>query len=360
MRSSPLPSSVRPCAATATKACQSAAVSHQDLLVCDLSIDEADHRGRCPEGDIHNVFSNPIAASFRAFQRLSVKLIAACRLDHCGAPMRFATFCCLTVLVLGAGEVVVAQSIRVSTFNVNWGNRHGDQVLAAIAAADPDILCLQETTPQSERFLTHQLTERFPEFHAAGHTGAYAAERLAFASQLPPRDLKFYPPRAGLFGFYAATFTIGDRNIRVLNLHLTPILLTRGSGLRDAMGALMATEEKHRQEIEAVLAAVDPDVPTIIVGDFNSLSSFEAPRRLVAAGFTDSFAAVNDQADTLPTWRWPTRPLPLALRIDYIFHSKHFRTVTSEIIQQGGSDHFPVVSELEFRSPSPSPDPHVK
>jgi len=274
--------------------------------------------------------------------------------------MNCVTFFYLAVLVLGAGDVAIAQSIRVATFNVNWGNRHGDQVLAAIAASNADILCLQETTPQSERFLKQHLRDRYFEFHAVGHQGAYAAERFAFASQLKPRDLTFHPPQAGLFGLYAATFSLGDRNIRVLSLHLTPFLIPRGSGLRDAMGALMATEEKHRQEIEAVLAAVDQNVPTIIVGDFNSLASFEAPRRLIAAGFIDSFAAMHADADTQPTWRWPTRPLPLALRIDYIFHSQHFRTVSSEIIQQGGSDHFPVVSELEFVPLSPRPEPHVE
>ncbi len=275
-----------------------------------------------------------------------------------------AVFLCLATLTLLTAGDAVAQSVRVATFNVNWGNRRGDQVLDSIATASADILCLQETTPQSERFLKQRLADRYPEFHAVGHNGAYGAERFAFASRLKPRDLKFHPPRAGLFGFYGATYRLGDQDVRILNVHLTPFVIARGSGLREAMGALMATEEKHRQEIEAVLAAVDQEVPTIIVGDFNSLSGFEAPRRLVAAGFVDSFAAVHADADTQPTWRWPTRPLPLALRIDYIFHSQHFRTLSSEIIQLGGSDHFPVVSELELMPPShllsPRPEPHVE
>lgn len=30
-----------------------------------------------------------------------------------------------------------------------------------------------------------------------------------------------------------------------------------------------------------------------------------------------------------PTWRWPVGKMHVQFRIDYVFHSKHFRTVTS-------------------------------
>lgn len=36
-----------------------------------------------------------------------------------------------------------AQTIRVATYNVNWGNRRGDQVIDAIRTANADVLCLQ-------------------------------------------------------------------------------------------------------------------------------------------------------------------------------------------------------------------------
>ena len=61
----------------------------------------------------------------------------------------------------------------------------------------------------------------------------------------------------------------------------------------------------------------------------------------------DSYASVTENADTHSTWQWPTRPIPLRLRIDYVFHSKHFRTVDSAIIRREGSDHSLVVATLE-------------
>lgn len=106
-----------------------------------------------------------------------------------------------------------AQGVQIATFNLNWGNRRGDQVLEAIAAANADILCLQETTPQSEQFLSERLADRYPEFHAVGHAGKYRAERFVFASKLPPQKLRFHPPVDGLFGFYAPTYRSATRTL---------------------------------------------------------------------------------------------------------------------------------------------------
>lgn len=240
------------------------------------------------------------------------------------------------------------QSVRVATFNVNYGNRLGDQVLDAITKSKADILCLQETTAQSEQFLRKHLAATYPEFHSVGHQSHYYAERFVFASRMKPRDVVFVPPEDGLFGFYCATFACGGTDIRVINVHLTPFGVPREATILEGMAALAATESKHAGEIAGILKTVDVDLPTIVAGDFNSLSSFHAPTALVESGFIDSFAFIHADADKHPTWHWPARPLPLKLRIDYIFHSKHFHTVDSTIIRRDGSDHFLVVSGLEL------------
>lgn len=243
---------------------------------------------------------------------------------------------------------VSAQSFRVATFNVNYGNTRGDEVLRAVNTASPDVLCLQETTLQSEGFLSKHLATTYPEFRAIGHEEKYYAERFVFASKLMPRDITFNPPKAGLFGSYATTYTIGNKDVRIVNVHLTPFGIPADGGLLEAMAAVSKVEEQHAAEITAILNSIDPAVPTIICGDFNSLSTFKAPKMLAESGFTDSFAAVHDEPDKHVTWEWPTRPLPLRLRIDYVFHSSHFETVESTVVERTGSDHFLLVSELKF------------
>ncbi|MEO1618433.1 MAG: endonuclease/exonuclease/phosphatase family protein [Planctomycetota bacterium] len=242
---------------------------------------------------------------------------------------------------------MAAEPLRIATYNLNWGNRSGDQVLNAIEAAKPDVICFQETTKQSEGFLRKHLSETHPYFHSVGHNGRYAGERFAFASNLELTEVTFVPPDAGLFGFYGSKLRHGGTTIQLVNVHLTPFQVKRGDGIREAMAVLSSTEDKHAIEINKILEAIDCDLPTVVAGDFNSLSSFHAPKRLTELGWVDAYASVHDEADADPTWRWPTRPLPLALRIDYIFHSSHFKTLESEIIHRAGSDHSLVVASLE-------------
>jgi endonuclease/exonuclease/phosphatase (EEP) superfamily protein YafD len=144
-------------------------------------------------------------------------------------------------LLLLQGFVVAdepARSFRVATYNLNWGNRRGDEVLDAIGKSKADVVFLQETTPQSEQFLRQRLKRSYRYFHAAGHQGRYGAERFVFLSKLPLRDLAFHPPEKCLFGFYTAVCDFGDTPVRLANVHLTPFLIPRDSSILEAMAAV--------------------------------------------------------------------------------------------------------------------------
>ena len=158
----------------------------------------------------------------------------------------------------------------------------------------------------------------------------------------------------------------GGRKLQFVNVHLQPALLSRGINFTAAMQAFRQMEETHAREIEHVVKNLPLESPTLIAGDFNSMSSFAAPTFLAGKGLVDSFASVTDQPDTRVTWRWPTKLLELSGRIDYIFHTRQLRTVRSEIIPSTASDHHLLVSRLQWqREPiagldgagSPAPNP---
>ncbi len=133
-------------------------------------------------------------------------------------------------------------------------------------------------------------------------------------------------------------------------MHLTPFHGNLKEGVLGATSALASTEKTHAIEIEAILKRVDPKHPTIVLGDFNSLSSFVAPKRLTELGFKDAFAELNEKPELHPTWTWPTKPIPISLRIDYIFHTDHFVSKKSEVVRREGSDHFLLFAELDLTS----------
>lgn len=239
-------------------------------------------------------------------------------------------------------------SLRVVTFNLDCRNPHQDQILDALKSAKADVLFLQETTVETERFLATQLNASYPYFYATGHLGRFAEERLAFASKIPLHDVTFSPPDKGFFGFYSATCREGETTVKLINVHLTPFLIGHGVGLMGVFAEIQGTEETHAAEMEAIVQSFDVGQPVIVAGDFNSFSTFTAPSRLVKMGLVDSFAATHANPDGHPTWFGTVDSVDLQLRLDYIFHSRRFKTVKSEIIEQGGSDHFPVVSELRL------------
>lgn len=253
----------------------------------------------------------------------------------------------LAFVVYGTGAF--GQTLRIATYNVNYANQRYDLILDAIATTKADVICFQETTEELESFLKRELASSHPYFHSVGHKGLYAAERFAFASKVELKNVKFSEPSAGLFGFYSSDANFSGRNVHIVSVHLNPFLISKNSGITGALAALGNTETKHEEEINAILKSLDASEPTIIVGDFNSASTFTAPQRLIASGFLDAYAAVTSEADNHPTWSWPTRPIPLSLRIDYIFHSSHFVTKDSAIIARDGSDHSMVVASLKMK-----------
>ena len=240
------------------------------------------------------------------------------------------------------------ESLRVASFNVNWGNADLPRAAAAVREADADVVLLQETTPASEAFLIAEFRAHYPHRAVRGHTGRYGAERFAILSRYPLSGVRFVPPEHGLFGCLIARITLGDREIQVANVHLQPFQLAGRGGARDFVARAASVEDIHAREIEAILAALDASLPTLIAGDLNSLSGFNAPTRLEEHGFTDSFAALHANADHHPTWRWPVGRTDVRLRIDYIFHDPGFETRASRTLCDTGSDHCLLVSELRF------------
>lgn len=273
--------------------------------------------------------------------------------------VRLAAGTVIVVVAVLRGAVLRAedtsQTLRVASYNINWGNPDLSAMLATIRRADADIVCVQETTRISETFLRRALRRSYPHVHFRGHKGQHIAGRFGFLSRYPLRESSFVLPKHGLFGTYIAHFAPGGRTIQIVNVHLQPVLLRRDTGWREAFAALREMEETHGKEIRHIFARIKRDVPTLIVGDLNSVSSFQTPAFLKEKGFVDSFAEVNEQPDSHPTWRWQLRHGECALRIDYIFHTRHFTTRQSRVIDSNASDHRLVISELRFAGPGEKP-----
>lgn len=249
-----------------------------------------------------------------------------------------------TPLILHGAPLVFGlrpKSYRLASWNINFGNQQVEQVAAELEKADADIVCLQETTRQSEDFLVSAMKGRYPHYQSFGHQGNYYAERFLVLSKEPWKSIRYVPPVRRFFGSVVMETEFNEAPVQIVSVHLAPFTANGVQSLAGLYSAMGETEVDHQHEIQAILESVSVKAPVVILGDFNSLAGMVAPRMLRDAGFIDAFEKLESNADqTHRTWHWPIQGGgELRLRIDYVFHSTHFKPKNAHVVPCTHSDH---------------------
>lgn len=232
-----------------------------------------------------------------------------------------------------------ARSIRIVTANVLQPNRNVSGFHDIVRQADPDVLVVLEGDPWWEEQLDARLGEVYRHQQKCPQDNLYGMllySRLELAEMqtefLVEDDVPSMHGRIRLPG--------GDW-VRTHWLHPKPPSPTENpaSGERDAELVMVGRRVAER-----------PDEPTIVAGDLNDvawsattrlfrkLSGLRDPR--VGRGFYSSFHA------KLPGLRWP---------LDHLFHSADFTLNEIRCLPGYGSDHFPLLMDLQWE-PQPSTD----
>ncbi len=225
---------------------------------------------------------------------------------------------------------VLASALKLMTYNVLYSNQDPDVSLDAIAAADADVVLLQEVTSQWETRLEKRFKQRYP--HRKFHIGGRAAGGIAVLSKHAITDADLWPAPKGTGAWFPAQRLVVDSPlgpIQIVNVHLRPAI-DGGSWIK----GFISTPPIRRAEIEAHWKSVDSTLPTIVAGDFNEDSTGLAVDFLAANGL----ALVSTKGPT----SWHYQDL-LALTIDHVMVGGGLVGSSGEVIDVGGSDHRPVV-----------------
>jgi endonuclease/exonuclease/phosphatase (EEP) superfamily protein YafD len=222
--------------------------------------------------------------------------------------------------------------ITLMTFNVNFGLAGNVETVDAIARNDADVVMLQETTPAWERELRSQLGAAYPHMRfvqarGAGGLGVLSKYPIAQFEPLPPVDW-----------FPAARVVVDSPlgRLQVLNVHLRPPLSNTGN----PVSGYLSTPPVREAEMRAFTAALDPDLPTLIVGDFNESEDGGAFKFLAEKGFR---SALSEFSPNAKTWNWPTSVITLRGRYDHLCYDRRLTPADVEVIPEGRSDHLPVL-----------------
>lgn len=230
--------------------------------------------------------------------------------------------------------------VDVMTYNVNYGLAGDPQTLDAIAAGDADLVFLQETTAAWETAIRAELSTVYPHMvfhHCCGAGG------LAVLSRVPLLRADVLPADAGWFPAMRVEVRTDVGIVQVLDVHLRPAVSDSGS----FVVGHFTTPKIRRAEIDAFAAHLSPDLPTLIVGDFNE-SSGGAVARLEGAGYTTALAEFAPSADT---WRWSTSLGQISARLDHVMYDARLTPIDAKVLDAGRSDHLGVVVRFTLTPP---------
>ena len=251
-------------------------------------------------------------------------------------------------------------------------------VVAAIEAADPDIIGFQEGTAN--------------ECVIADRLGWHCEPRLQLISRFPLLD----PPGAN--GVYALAEVVEGRFVAIANVHLPsdpygPYWVRDG----EPRAAVLELERTTRlpaiqRQLDVLPGLADAGIPVFLTGDFNSPShldwtpAVDAVREevrypvrwpvsaaLADAGFRDSYREIHPDPVAVPGFTWTppgtleSVPDEVNDRIDWVLVQGPAETLATSLVGEAGgpdvdierdpypTDHRAVVSTFRVEAADPAP-----
>ena len=248
----------------------------------------------------------------------------------------------LLMFIVGYGQQYIPRSIStpraaptvsVLTYNVLADPHPLDQAIAMLRASGADIIGLQEVSKQYDSVLKAALSDLYP--YVASHPQPLRFDGQAVYSKFPILEDTYWQ-------YEWLPTPLGHQRV-VLQLPTTTFVLYNVHPTHPGMNGKNFDPSYRAREIADLLQRIGREtLPVIMMGDFN-MPDHSDDYRALRKQLEDSYRDVG--------WGmgWTFRAmLPLAfLRLDYVFHDKHWETLRAEVVQpHGGSDHFAVLARV--------------
>lgn len=261
----------------------------------------------------------------------------------------------LSLITFGCGERPLeprsatpgVPDYHFATYNMAYTKAGDDSTLRAVGETHGDVIALQEINAKWQQLLTARYEEDYPYmlFHAEeGPKG------LGFLSRFPLEDGGVLPAPEDWHPAWRVTAQTPAGPIQILNVHLRALFDASGNPL----SSYLATGDDHAQEIELFLASCEPDVPLVVLGDFNEGTGGAAIRHLEQRGYRNALPLYHPGQ---PTWHAKSVANQLTLTIDHVLFDDAFAPLNAYVLDAGRSDHLPVVAHLETTWETPRAQP---
>lgn len=219
------------------------------------------------------------------------------------------------------------------TYNVNFGLAGDDAALRLIEDADADAVFLQETTPGWEAAIRRTLSQQYP--HMAFVTSG-GAGGMAVLSKSPFEVRRQIASPEGWFPAMIVVLDTAIGSVQVLAVHLHPPVSDSGSFVT----GYLTTGQARAREMRTFVAALDPTLATLVVGDFNEDARGGTGDVLAERGMTDMLREFDSYQET---WKWRTSVGTLRQTLDHVYCDRRVEAIDVRVVEGGESDHWPVV-----------------
>ena len=216
--------------------------------------------------------------------------------------------------------------IRVLNANVRASNTAADGIIALLNRVQPDVFAILEFTDHLADAM-RPLDQRYPHRVLVPQNDNFG---IAVFSRWPFANTELFD----LGGYTAIDVQImsTNGNWHFIAAHPVPPIGAELARLRN----------RQLEQLAQRLSAMT--TPRIVVGDFNL-----APFSPHFADFIDQTGLDNALRGKGPSFTWPSFFLPLGIPIDHVMTSAEFEVTRYFREQDIGSDHFPVVVDVNRR-----------
>jgi len=267
-------------------------------------------------------------------------------------------------------DVLKENSLKVMTYNVrmfdvyNWSKKENtsNNILNIIKNEDADVICLQEFYSTRKHNWKRRIFKelKIKDFIVSSKNNKSFFGNAIF-SKYPIVNQGFLKNALPTQKCIYADIKKGDDTIRVYAIHLASIHLDNDDykfmknikinienkeknieGVKGIGVKLLKAYKNRAKEVDAIFPYIEKSpYKTIVCGDFNDTPISYTYKR-IKGNLKDSFnekgfGIGNTYAGSLPLFR-----------IDYIFHSPDISSVSFKIITKKLSDHYPVISIINF------------
>ena len=226
-------------------------------------------------------------------------------------------------------------TVNVMSFNAWSKNRDTNAIEELISNHSPDVLFIQEITQDVYSALASQV-KKLRSDESTYYSTYDPQNMLAIVSIFKPREISRIG--AGRTKIQRATVTIQGKDVTIFNVHF-----------------LRGPWDKRIKDIRLFVdnAVTTESGPVLLGGDLNATSQ-TLIYQLVSGPLINSHETVGfGFGFTYPSGvikLWDMLAIPPLVRIDHIFHSAHFRSISTKTIPiPAGSDHLPIISELSIK-----------